>query len=211
MSTVAPPRRTSRADAARWVARRIQDGTDPDQIVRELRQDGLAQPTAQELYHEVLASYRRTMRPSGRVLERVVSMGVLVALGGAVLWVAAAPGAADVPVVTMGMTAQMAVGVVVGIASAVALGYAAGGRRAPLIVAIAVAADLFAVVVGHGLAAGSDAADPVLVGISAAFACGASIFCLTRWRGRFELVAGESGSFEWRRTKGIATSRIRRT
>src|SRR3954470_12072937 len=138
VSTYAAPRRLSDADALRWAARRLQEGTPEEQIVRELRQDGVPTQTAAAMVERVFVSYFELMRPRGRALERVLASAVLAALAGALLWIAWTHAIVTRAQLIVGaITPQMLVGAVVGVLVAVAVAYGAGGRRGGLVTTVA--------------------------------------------------------------------------
>ncbi|MDX6502950.1 MAG: hypothetical protein QOE29_75, partial [Gaiellaceae bacterium] len=83
MGTFATPDHKSRADAASWAARRLQDGANRDQILLELRQDGVSPADAEDVYGRVRTSLRSLSVPRVGVLVRVAALLLpTVALGG---------------------------------------------------------------------------------------------------------------------------------
>jgi peptidoglycan/LPS O-acetylase OafA/YrhL len=194
-------RRKSRSEAAQWIGRRLQDGTSREEILRELAQDGVPAGEAEQLYALVGDEYRRLLRPRGRALERLLAVGALAGLVGAVFWVAST--AVETPVIIIPITPRMAFGGLIGIGIAVAVAWAAGGRRSTAVTLVAAAGDVLAIGFGHAYGRAVDGGG-VQAFLALLCAVGASAYVLTRSKPRFDLVVGESEALSWRRARRVS-------
>jgi hypothetical protein len=191
---------TTAEEAAAWVARRLQEGTPTQQIIGELKQDGMHEAEAKAIFTAMEREVARQVRPGLKRMALFLAETLLPATALAFLWASRDPlGEVEAPIVKQACIAG-AYGLGVGVALAGVVAVVVGGRRGFRVLLLAWVASAYAIVLGSSMAAHDAPGRVTAVGYFVAVV--ASAFLLTRGKKPyFEPVEGQDGRYAWRRAQ----------